>query len=703
MKSKIIFKKESRMAWFPFNLTIKSVILGALISTGIQLPLKAQETQFTKPSWWFGAAGGANINFYRGSTQTLNSDLTTPVAFHYGQGIGLYLAPLVEFHRPDSRWGIMLQAGYDNRKGKFDQVVTPCIGPADLSTDISYITIEPSLRFAPGKSNFYLYAGPRLAFNLAKSFTFKQGINPNYPAQEPSPDVKGDLSNINSTLLSMQIGAGYDIPISSTKRATQFVLSPFISFQPYFGQSPRSIETWNLTTLRAGVAFKFGRGHEIPPTTTNAILVSTGVATAKTAVGPTTAADTMPKVSSVVVTDATVSFSVKAPRNIPIERRVRETFPIRNYVFFDLGSTEISDRYVLITKDQVKDFKEDQLEVFKPKKLSGRSERQMIVYYNILNILGDRMGKNPSSTIILVGSSEKGPEDARAMSESIKKYLVNIFGIDPSRIITQGQNKPKFPSEQPGATNDLVLLREGDRRVSIESSSPILLMEFQSGPDAPLKPIEIIGVQEAPLDSYVTFNVEGGNEPIISWSLEIMDENGKVQNYGPYTKKSISIPGKSILGTKPQGDFKVTMTGQTKSGNIVKKDASINMVLWTPPKNEEMMRFSIIYEFDVSKAITIYEKYLTDIVIPKIPKGAKVIISGYTDIIGEESYNQKLSIARAYDVNNILENGLSKAGRSDVKIEVYGFGEDQSYSLFENKYPEERFYNRTVIIDIIPQ
>jgi hypothetical protein len=50
-----------------------------------------------------------------------------------------------------------------------------------------------------------------------------------------------------------------------------------------------------------------------------------------------------------------------------------------------------------------------------------------------------------------------------------------------------------------------------------------------------------------------------------------------------------------------------------------------------------------------------------------------------------------------------MANGLSKAGRSDVKFEVYGFGEDQNLSPFANKYPEERFYNRTVIIDIIPQ
>jgi len=174
MKAKTNFKKGSRRAWSPYSLPIKSLILSALILTGIQATLQAQVDQFMKPSWWFGVAAGANFNFYRGSTQELNSDLTVPAAFHDGNGIGLYLAPLLEFHRPDSRWGIMLQAGYDSRKGSFKEVVTPLV-TARLSTDLSYITVEPSLRLAPFKSNFYLYGGPRFAFNLGKSFTYKLG------------------------------------------------------------------------------------------------------------------------------------------------------------------------------------------------------------------------------------------------------------------------------------------------------------------------------------------------------------------------------------------------------------------------------------------------------------------------------------------------------------------------------------------------
>ena len=105
---------------------------------------------------------------------------------------------------------------------------------------------------------------------------------------------------------------------------------------------------------------------------------------------------------------------------------------MRNYIYFDEESIDISNRYVLLTKDQVKDFKEDQVELFAPNtELEGRSKREMTVYYNILNILGDRMGQNPNSTIVLVGSSENGPAEGKINGRQLlKNYLVDVFAIE---------------------------------------------------------------------------------------------------------------------------------------------------------------------------------------------------------------------------------------------------------------------------------
>ena len=669
MKAKTNFKEGLCTASSLNNLILKSIIIVALVWYSIQSPIQAQELSYTRPSWFFGVAGGANFNFYEGSTRKLSSDFTPPVTFRDGDGINLFVAPLMEFHRPDTRWGFMLQAGYDNRKATFDQVESPCNCPTDLKTNISYITVEPSLRFAPFKSNLYLFGGPRVAFNMDKDFTYQLGINPAFPNQAPTPEVTGDLSDMKKTIVSMQIGLGYDIPLSSQNNKTQFVLSPFASFHPYFGQKPRSVETLNITTIRAGVALKFGQGRLI-----------------------TTLDD---KVT--VIADPEVQFSVTAPANAPTERRVREVFPLRNYVFFNAGSTEIPSRYTMLKKEAVKDFREDQLEMVTPIDQSGRSKRQMNVYYNVLNILGDRMIKNPSTTITLVGSSEEGPQQAKAMAESVKFYLVNTFDINASRISTKGQSKPNLPSVQPGGTLELDLLRDGDRRVSIESSSAVLLQEFQSGSDAKTAvPVP----QEAPAESYVVFDVKGATAAFSAWSIQLIDETGKVQSFGPYTQESVSLSTKSILGDKTEGDYTVTMTGQNKSGKAVSKETTTHIVLWEPAKIEEGLRYSVIYEFNKSKAISIYEKYLTEVVAPKIPANGTVIIQGHADVIGNDTYNLKLSQERANDVRSIIENALAKAGRKDVKFEVSGFGEDTNKSPFNNTFPEERFYNRTVIIDI---
>ena len=669
MKSNLKVTTGPCQAWSFNKMSLKKYIFITLLCMASQTSIQAQEVQYSNPSWWFGAAAAANFNFYRGSTQVLNENFTPPTAFHDGFGAGLYLAPLLEYHRPNSYWGFMFQAGYDSRRGKFDQVITPCDCPVDLSTKLSYLTIEPSVRLAPFKSNFYLYGGPRLAFNLNKSFVYEQGINPNFPAQIQNPDVKGDFSEVKNTIFSMQVGMGYDIPLSAANRKTKFVLSPFVTFQPYFGQNPRAIETWNLTTIRAGIALKLGGGKAI---------------------------------ENPNVADGEVQFSVVQPDNVLVENSIREVFPLRNYIFFNVGSTQIPSRYVLLNKSQVKDFKEDQVQFSTSKNATGaRSERQMLVYYNVINILGDRMQKNPATTIKLVGSSEKGPDDGRAMAQSVKEYLTSVFSIASSRIAVEGRTKPVIASEQPGGTHELILLREGDQRVTIESSSPELLMEFQSG-DAPLKPIEIYTSPQNLNSDDITFNVTGSKEVFSTWFLELKDENGKVKKFGPFTDDKTIISRKLILQNQKQGNFSVKLTGTTLTGKTVTKDATVYILPYVAPKVQESIRFSVIYEFNESKSIAIYEKYLSEIVTPKIPIGATVLIKGFTDVIGEESYNQNLSLARANDVKSIIEKSLAKSGRNDVKFEVIGNGEDESKSPFENKYPEERFYNRTVVIDIIP-
>lgn len=638
---------------------------------------RAQKVKPTQPVWWFGASAAANFNFYRGTTQMLNSSVTTPTAFHKGNSVRPYFSLLTEY-RPNKVVGGMLNIAYDNRGAKFDGVMAPCNCPANLSTNISYIAIEPSLRLAPFASSFYIFAGPTLSFNVTKSFTYKQ---------DKQTDKSGDWSDIRITVFSGQAGAGIDIPISAKTSATQMTLSPFASFQTDFGHEPRSTGSWSFYTIRAGIALKFGKLKKSTPVA----VISEPVT------NPPVVVTTPPS-----VIEKQVAFSVREPKAVPLNRKVKETFPVRNSVFFDMGSVEIPNRYIQLSKTEAVLFKEEQLQDDQPANLNkGRSSRQLAVYYNILNILGDRMRSHPHTTIALAGSSDNNPTEGKLMAEKIKQYLVTVYGIEASRIGVAGRDKPVIPSEQPGATKELVLLREGDRRVDIESNSPELLLQVGGSTSAFLRPVQITTVQQDPLDSHVIFNAGGADELLNFWSVEVTDQQGNVQHYGPYTKEQASVPGKTILGNNAEGNYTILMIGQTKSGQTIKNESSLHLTK-ADYSNQEGLRYSILFDFDKSKTIASYEKFLTGVVTPLIPENGTVIIHGHTDIIGDAVYNHILSQDRVTGAQQILERALLKAGKKGVKFELFGFGEDENEAPFENKLPEERFYNRTVIIDILP-
>src|SRR6202043_2214074 len=126
----------------PKNKIIKKFFIISLMAI---FACTTAQAQITPPTWWFGVSGAANLNFYDGTTQRLDNSLIVPTAFHKGHGVRPYGSLLMEY-RPGRIWGFILNVGYDNRGAKLDNVMAPCNCPATLKTDISYVSIEPSLR-----------------------------------------------------------------------------------------------------------------------------------------------------------------------------------------------------------------------------------------------------------------------------------------------------------------------------------------------------------------------------------------------------------------------------------------------------------------------------------------------------------------------------------------------------------------------------
>jgi outer membrane protein OmpA-like peptidoglycan-associated protein len=638
----------------------KSFVLGTLIVLGGNGIIHSQEAERSAPICWFGISGAGNFNIYDATVQELNSSLTVPAAFHDGNGIRPYGSLLFEY-RPTPMWGGMLNVGFDDRSGAFKEIKSP--SEMTLKSSIDYVSVEPSLRVTPFSSGFYIFIGPAVDFNVAKSFIFKQGNN---------PDVEQDWSDVRKVVAFGQAGIGYDIPLTSKDKPTQVELSPFASFSTTANEQVRKQEDWHISTIRAGVALKFGMGKVIKNAAYNTAVPSK------------------------------VQFSVIAPPPVKLMCKIRETLPLRNYVFFDEASSAIPNRYITLTKDQAAAFKEEDLLMQEAKDQTCRSPQQMNVYYNILNIMGDRLRRNPGSSISLIGASAKGVEDGKILAGSVKSYLADRYGIDSSRITVEGRIKPPVSSEKMGDRPEWMgLCRVEDRRVDMVSNSPELMTELGEKPATMMKPVQIIAMDTDPTTNQVLFKVTDSSKTLTSWSLEITDKKGGVRHFGPYYDNLASISGKKLLDTNLQGDYKVTMIGQTEDNVSIKKESTLHLERSTKEVDEEL-KFSILFDFDKYSAMANYEKFLTDNVAPFITPNSTVIIHGHTDIIGEKEYNYKLSVERADAAQTILQKDKKILAMDVVKFQAIGYGADETKAPFGNKLPEERCYNRTVIINVIP-
>ncbi len=115
------------------------------------------------------------------------------------------------------------------------------------------------------------------------------------------------------------------------------------------------------------------------------------------------------------------------------------------------------------------------------------------------------------------------------------------------------------------------------------------------------------------------------------------------------------------------------------------------------PKVIDKMTLQVFFDFD--------KNILTEADLRELPKavafvkkypGAKIRLDGYTDSIGTDAYNMKLSERRATAVKNYL---IKEAGVSSSKITAVGHGEADPVA--DNKTADGRAKNRRVEISIL--
>ena len=110
----------------------------------------------------------------------------------------------------------------------------------------------------------------------------------------------------------------------------------------------------------------------------------------------------------------------------------------------------------------------------------------------------------------------------------------------------------------------------------------------------------------------------------------------------------------------------------------------------TGQSDKEFEYYSLIL-FDYGKSeLGSEHRKVVDFIKQRISQDSKVFIYGFTDSMGDENINRRISDNRAISVLKRLNIN------SNVTVE----GKGESELLYDNDTPEGRFYCRTVTINI---
>ncbi|MCU4298563.1 OmpA family protein [Brevibacterium permense] len=104
----------------------------------------------------------------------------------------------------------------------------------------------------------------------------------------------------------------------------------------------------------------------------------------------------------------------------------------------------------------------------------------------------------------------------------------------------------------------------------------------------------------------------------------------------------------------------------------------------------------ILFDFNSAKISADAQEAIAK-TVEKVPDGTEITVSGYTDSVGDDKANKKLSKKRAQAVADVI-----KDERDDLDLRVKGFGEADPVAKNTTKkgddYPQGRAKNRRVEI-----
>ena len=712
--------------------------IALIVFIALSIQINAQESSAVK----FGVYGDYGLNMHTADFRALPGVPNCCPKFQEGDGLGLSMGALFEMDMT-SHLFLAARVGYNDLSGELSRLdpTTVIINNVSEAGEFNH-SVNASIQAVTAR----ILAGYRIIPNLSFYAGFGAGnvINATYEQVETltKPSNKGtfvdengfdtgkrtrnesagDIPEQNAMRLFLSTGIGYELPLNSDNSIR---LMPEVNFDFAFSNVVNGID-WSINELKGGIALKYVPQSSkewqiirdtiiVRDTTTeyitenkpslkminsrvideservdgNTRIITTTIENKylKQVLDPSFASNSNSNSSSkstlknsdIAITAKGVDYNgnLTSVATMKVEEFISDVIhPLLPYIFFDNNSSELQPKYKQLTSTT--SFTENTL----------INDETLDVYYNLLNIVGKRLKDYPKTIIKLTGTNSNIGEEkdntklSQSRANEVKNYLVNAWGIDAGRINTEARNLPQNASN--------ITVEDGlaeNRRVEISSPDNQLLDVIMAK--------DTLRKADPPTLRFITDYK--GVEDYDSWKV-VVSQNGRVlKEYNGTEKlpKSIDWNLEQEQSTTPHFDspldYKLVLTKTSETAEataqlpmqmIKLSEKAINKV-----GDKRIDKFNLIL-FDFNSAeISGRNSEIITIIDSKIEDSSTIQIKGYTDRMGDEALNERLSNSRAESAKKALGNGNAISKGYGEKIELY-----------DNTLPEGRMYNRTVEI-----
>ncbi|MBM2815226.1 MAG: OmpA/MotB domain protein [Ignavibacteria bacterium] len=687
------------------------------------------------PKYKLGIYAGGNYNSHNALFQKLPGIPNCCPRFEAGSGIGNNFGLLFEYKLSSDFWlGSRFGAMTFNGELKKDEATTIKLnnqittGTFEHKLESKYMNIgfEPALIYMP-IDKLLLSVGLRLGKNITSTYkqietitqppgigTFLDSLGNDSHSRSRNA-YSGNLPKAIPYQFGIFAGVSYELPLN--KRGS-LRLAPEVMYYLPLTELVENTD-WKVSSIRAGIALKYYPLPKPPkiPVFQKKYRIDTVVQQSdiftedRIITGKERTASNIEETEDEIITTQTISRtdtlfkekryfldgSISAVGIDSLGNEVPNTVfkideyisnrldPLLNYIFFDNNAAALPERYLKIAQNQTSEFEIDSL----------YRDNTLEIYYHILNIVGKRLNQNPTANLVLTGcNSDYGDEKGNSglsqkRAETVRDYLTGIWKISSDRVKLETRNLPQkasTPKDEPDkiAENrrvemysahekilEPVFIRKFDRK----SNPPSIRIKPKVKSETGLKSWTISGFQRA--DTNNKFKASGKEklDDYVDWELE------KFQKIFPKAPEPVIV---SLLLEDVKGNKK-EIENQTLPIEVV--------TIWKKKAERigdyEIERFSLIL-FDFSQAtIEGRNSNIIDFINDRIKPESLIEIKGFADRTGNADFNRKLADKRA------------QAAKSELKRKDASAGVPENMQLlFDNEYPEGRFYCRTVLINV---